>query len=71
MVYQGCSVCHTVMWTCIKNASLNEDHRIIDFSDHAEKVAISSDLRSRAGRFEMRKQDLPDNLQEYRRGRLA
>jgi hypothetical protein len=39
------------MWTCIKDASLNEDHRIIDFSDHAEKVAISSGLRPRAEIF--------------------
>ncbi|KAG2026427.1 hypothetical protein GB937_001939 [Aspergillus fischeri] len=59
------------MWTRLKDASLNEDHGIINFSDHTEKGAISSDLRPRAGRIEMRKKDLPDSLQEYRRGRLV
>ncbi|GFF25658.1 hypothetical protein IFM58399_01115 [Aspergillus lentulus] len=68
---QGYPVCHTVMWTRLKDAALYEDLGIIDFSDHAEKAAISSDLRPRAGHIEMRRQDLPDNLQEYRRGRLV
>lgn len=55
MVYQGCSACHTVMRTRVKDASLNEDHRIIDFSDHTEKGAFSADLQPRTGRIEMRK----------------
>lgn len=54
MVYQGCSACHTVMRTRVKDASLNEDHRIIDFSDHTEKGAFSADLQPRTGRIEMR-----------------
>lgn len=78
MVYQGCSACHTVMRTRVKDASLNEDHRIIDFSDHTEKGAFSADLQPRTGRIEMRekkrrkkkrkegRKNLPDNLQEDR-----
>ncbi|KAH3225201.1 hypothetical protein KXV92_008939 [Aspergillus fumigatus] len=42
------------MRTRVKDASLNEDHRIIDFSDHTEKGAFSADLQPRTGRGQMR-----------------